>query len=81
MRRLLVPALLAAGLSGLGAVPASAACDYIAKVPSYWTPFSLSGSGPYVEGCNFTCTPLVSTPAQSVPGVLAVGSAYVNNCL
>ncbi len=81
MRRLVLLTLAAAACgSSLGAAPASAACPHAAKLPSVWTPYGLSSAGPYVEACGFTCAPLVSTPAQTVPGVLAVGSAYVNSC-
>jgi hypothetical protein len=82
MRAVLALAVCAAAAS-MSAAPASAACSDVAKAPSVGTYGGVYNGGPYVQSCDvLTCGgAVVTTPAQSVPGYVAVGPAYVNDCV
>jgi hypothetical protein len=75
--------LLLAGPAALAgsASPASASCTFV-QAPSVWTAGGYGTGGPHVDLCGYgPCDTVASTPALSVPGVVAVGPASVNNCL
>jgi hypothetical protein len=79
--RTIAACVLLGSAAFVSAPPASAACENIAKAPSAYVA-GYGTAGPYVEGCNFDCGgAVVATPAQNVPGVVSVGTAYVNDCL